>query len=597
MRYSTLFNLHVDETDSLVTKPRFSWNTTSHDTQASYRIQVSGSRDGCHNVWDSGIIPSSTSLVEYAGPSLSPGAHYFWTVNVGMAAGQGFIATSEFTTNYSPFQDTSHELGRRQATIDFGTLTTAFKTGTWIWTADGAPPLFLAPPGDRFFRRTYTPPAGKTAVLAEVIITADNTFSLFVNGMLVGVPPAAADSWENAQGYKMVLNPGPVVFAVAATNAPSAIGGANAAGLLVAIRITHSDATQVLIGTDRTWLSNILPVPAFQLPATDDSKWVPATPLAKFGEGPWALVVTLPTVLATVTLPAPTTSLSSILPSSTSSTPPTTSTTPLPSTTSSPPPTTSSSTQTITQTSFTTEEPTAPAASTAPASSATSSTKPALIGAILGGVLGAFALLGLILVFWRRRKRAQDELAAADFDTWIPAPHAASGGAASSSNANAPFMSQTPGRSGSPALSSNLRQPQYGNNDQYAQPQAPYRYPPPSAIMGGAASAGQYGGGYGAGAADYGRDNGGYAAAGGGYGGAPVGGAYDTQAGRYGDGYGQSGYAANQDYGSSAQLVPAQQVGSGGNVPQTLVPGGAPGYHTSAGAGQNTNPSYDHKYY
>ncbi|KAG6833477.1 hypothetical protein H0H87_006049 [Tephrocybe sp. NHM501043] len=574
MRHSTLFNLHVHDTNAFVSKPRFSWNTTSRDTQTSYRIKLFTSQNGDNHIWDSGVVSSPSSLVEYAGPLLSPGTQYFWTVDIETTAGSAVVASSAFITNYSPFQDSSHQIGKRQVS-DFGTLTTAFKTGTWIWTADGSPPLFLAPPGDRFFRRTYTPPVGKTAVLAEVIITADNKFSLFVNGALVGVSPADVDSWQKAQGYRMALNPGQVVFAVAATNAPTATGAANAAGLLVAIRITHSDATQVLIGSDKQWVSNILAVPAFQQPATDDSAWVPATLLAKFSSGPWALSVTLPTVLATATLPAPSTSavLSSTtsISSTSSSLPLSSSTTSLPpSSTSSSVPATSSSTLTITQTSFA-EEATAPTASTSPAST-TSSTKPAIIGAILGGVLGAFALLGLGLVFWRRRKREQDELAAADFDTWIPASHTASSGAPSASNPNAPFMSQTPGSSRSPAPPSTLRQPEYGNAiDQYAQ-QTPYRYPPPSAMLG-AASTEQYGDGYGVQAARYG---------------ARVGGTYGN-----GDSHGPSGYAATQDYGSNTQLVPSQPNSGTGSIPPTLLPR-AEGYYSPEG--QNSN-GYHHRYH
>ncbi|KAG6888774.1 hypothetical protein C0995_006103 [Termitomyces sp. Mi166 len=579
---STLSNLHVDEINAFVSKPRFSWNLTSEDTQTSYRIQVSTSRHTCNNIWDSGVILSSSSLVEYAGPYLSSGTRYFWTVDVEVSAGLGIVASSDFTTSYPRFYDSSNELTSRQVT-DLGTLATAFKTSTWIWTADGAPPLLLAPPGERYFRRTYVPPTGKTAVLAEIIITADNKFSLYVNGALVGISPPDPDSWEKAQGYRMALSPGPVVFAVSATNAPAAtVGGVNAAGLLIAVRITHSDATQVLFGTDKTWRSNIMLVPSFQSPTLDDSKWDLATELDKFGKGPWALSVTLPTVLSAVSLPpAPT---SSALPSTSSTLPLTSSATSssLPSTTSSSttsPPSTSSSaivsssTITITQTSQSEDNTAAAAASTT--SNSKSGTNPAIVGGALGGVLGAFALLGIGLLFWRRRKRAQDERIAADFDTWIPATHAAN-------NADPPSMSQVPGPSSSPAPAapSTLRQPQYPNTtDQYAQPQSPYRYPPPSVSMAGGAGtdayAGQYGGGYGASAA---------------YGATGSGAGYGAQPGGYG--YGQSGYNPSQEFGSSAQLVPPQNNANA--VPRSLTPGNSQGYYSQTGVGSN---SYDRRHY
>ncbi|KAG6854967.1 hypothetical protein C0991_009790 [Blastosporella zonata] len=578
--------------------------------QTSYRIQVSSSQEGGRDVWDTDIVSSDASVADYAGPSLSPGTRYMWTLNVGTTAGLGAVASAYFTTDYPSFHDSSLELARRQIT-DFGTLLTAFKTGTWIWTVDGAPPLFLAPPGDRFFRRTYSPPAGKTAILAEVIITADNKYSLFVNGTLVGASPADVNSWENAQGYMMPLYPGPVLFAVEGTNAPTTTGAANAAGLLAAIRITHSDGTQVIIGTDRQWVSNSLPVPAFQQPETDDSTWVPAILIAKFGSGPWASSVTAPTVLTTVNLPAPVLpSSSSILPSSTLSplslttgTISLSSTTSLLSSTTSSAPITTPSTQTVTQTSFT-EEATAPAASTSPASASSSTkTKPALVGATIGGVLGAFALLGLVIIFWRRQKKAQDDITAADFDTWIPAPHAAASVTPNAGNSNSPFMSQSSDPSRSPASSSTLRQPHYGNTSN--QSQVPYRYPPPSAMMAGAPSASQYGGSnHGTGTTEYDHHGGGGGAAPGrgynavAYGAAPqAAGAYNAQTGRYGDnGYSSSGYATVQEYGSSTQLVPPQS-GGGGNVPLNLTPASrGQGVYSPAGGVQSSN-SYDRRYY
>ncbi|KAG6875419.1 hypothetical protein C0992_003954 [Termitomyces sp. T32_za158] len=487
-------------------------------------------------------------------------------VGVQVSAGPGAVASSDFMTSYAPSHDSSNELSRRQAT-DLGTLATTFKTSTWIWTIDGAPPLLLAPPEERIFRWTYLPPAGKTAVLAEVLITADNKYSLFVNGALVGASPADADSWEKAQGYRMALNPGPVVFAVSATNAPTAAGGANAAGLLVAVRITHSDATQVLFGTDKTWRSSILVVPSFQSPTLDDSKWPFATELDKFGKGPWGLHVALPVALTAVSLP-PAATTSSAVPSTSSSTPlPSSTTSTTSSTTSSLPLTTSSTTSfsstsstvptIVTITSTTTSESdgaTLPAASTTSTSDSNSGTNPAIIGGALGGVLGAFALLGLGLLLWRKHKRGQDSLVAADFDTWTPAAHV-----------NPPTMSQTPGPSSSP---STLRQPQYPDtSDQYAQ-QAPHRYPPPSVSMAGgaeAAYAGQYGGGY----SGYGAH-----------------------------GYGQSGYAS-QEFGSSTQLVSNQNnANAGTNVPPSMMPGSTQGYYPPTGAGQNPSSTpYDHRYY
>jgi len=376
--------------------------------------------------------------------------------------------------------------------------------------------------------------------MAEILITADNSFSLFVDGAPVGQSPANnPDSWETAQGYQMLLSPGPTVFAVQATNLPSALPTlVNPAGLLVAIRVTHSDATQVVIGTDKAWKSNVNAVAGFQLPTTDDSTWPAATEIAKFGTGPWLSSVTIPTSLALVTLP---TTSASALPSSTSALPSTSSTLPnstssLPSSTQSS--TTSSSTEstsfvtsTITSTST---SPFGDASSAVPSEGASSKSdnKSTLIGAILGGVLGLFLILTLILIFWRRRKHARD--AAADSDTWLPAPHPAP---------EPNYMVQKKPPSGYDSSS-------YGGTS-YGQSQAPYRYPPPSHSMSSTH--------------------------------APMGDYYPPQQPQFSG----NNMSHGGNWGSTSQLIPP-----GEGVPRNLTPGGGQRYYSS-----ENNGNYDQRYY
>ncbi|KAG5635200.1 hypothetical protein H0H81_012064 [Sphagnurus paluster] len=303
----------------------------------------------------------------------------------------------------------------RQNQPDFGSLSTAFRIATWIWTADGAPPDFKAAPGaDRAFRKSYTPPEGKTAVLAEVLISCDNGYVLFVNGGLVGRSSAEdSNSWKNAQGYRMALGPGPVVFAVRGTNAASSTGD-NPAALILAIRITHADGSQALIITDGTWRSNLTPPPSFELPSTDDSRWSPATTLVRYGSGPWGQLVNLPSNLATVTLPPADTSATPSSTNTGSSAPPSSA---VPSSRPA-----SSSTVTVTQTGVKGESTAGSTASSNNTSGASSSNQGALIGGIIGGMVGFLLLVTLILFLWRRR-RDRKEMSAAEIDSWTPAPH------------------------------------------------------------------------------------------------------------------------------------------------------------------------------
>ncbi|KAJ7103044.1 lectin [Mycena belliarum] len=153
---------------------------------------------------------------------------------------------------------------------------------SWIWTSEvvnGA-----APAGARAFRKTYTPPTGHTATLAKIIITADNEYTLYVNGVLVG----SGSTWPVAQTYTVDLSPASnVVFAVYAVNA------AGPAGLLAAIEITLSEcscSSGVIVYTDAGWKSYIGTPYGFQLAGYDDSSWPTATVEGPEGMPPWGSI-------------------------------------------------------------------------------------------------------------------------------------------------------------------------------------------------------------------------------------------------------------------------------------------------------------------
>ncbi|KAJ7491236.1 lectin [Mycena latifolia] len=173
-------------------------------------------------------------------------------------------------------------------------LTTA---ANWIWTndvVDGA-----APPAARAFRRTYTPPTGQTAASAKIIIIADDEYSLYINGVLVG---SGAD-FSVAQTYTVNLSPAPsLVFAVYAVNGGD---GNNPAGLLAAIQITLTDSctSGLTFVTDGSWKSNTGTPAGFQLPGFDDSSWPAATVEGPYGMAPWGNVTIASSSGPTTALP------------------------------------------------------------------------------------------------------------------------------------------------------------------------------------------------------------------------------------------------------------------------------------------------------
>ncbi|KAJ6613886.1 hypothetical protein B0H10DRAFT_2221866 [Mycena sp. CBHHK59/15] len=109
-----------------------------------------------------------------------------------------------------------------------------------IWSADM---VATAPTAHRAFRKTFSPPQGKTATLADIIITADDSYILYVNGI------------------QPCLN----VFAVDAGN------NAGPAGLLATVQVTYSDGGTATLGTDASWRVDPGMTPGFEQLSFDDN--------------------------------------------------------------------------------------------------------------------------------------------------------------------------------------------------------------------------------------------------------------------------------------------------------------------------------------
>ncbi|KAJ6474158.1 hypothetical protein C8R45DRAFT_834943, partial [Mycena sanguinolenta] len=164
----------------------------------------------------------------------------------------------------------------------------AFTGVPWIWTND-VPPNGVVPSVSRAFRRTWLPPAGGVPATADIIITADDEYTLWVNGVEIG----SGTNWKIAQHYIVNLAPASeLVVAVLANNT------ASAAGLLMAMEVNmavsgRNNCTAGIYGiTDSYWVSTLDGIPAgWQLPGFDDSTWPIVT-----GEGfyptatPWKTV-------------------------------------------------------------------------------------------------------------------------------------------------------------------------------------------------------------------------------------------------------------------------------------------------------------------
>ncbi|KAK0460105.1 lectin [Desarmillaria tabescens] len=140
---------------------------------------------------------------------------------------------------------------------------------SWIWTnetnASGNDPL-----GHRPFRNTITSPYGKAAVCGKVVITADDAYSLYVNGDFIG----NGSSWRSMQAYSIPqLDPNVNIIAVDGENRASF--NPQVGGVIAGFLIAYNDGTSHAYYTDNTWKTlTSVPPAGFEQTDMDDSAWI-----------------------------------------------------------------------------------------------------------------------------------------------------------------------------------------------------------------------------------------------------------------------------------------------------------------------------------
>ena len=151
---------------------------------------------------------------------------------------------------------------------------------SWIWTTEFTGSS--APAGSRAFRKTLTSPAGKSAIYADIIITTDNFYVLYVNGALIGQRTNTND-WQQAGRFCVGLGPTTNVIAVNGTN--EAIGRA---GVLAAIQVRYQDGTSSTSISDVSWKATSSLPSGFQSTTFNDVSWPAAVISGTYAGYPYA---------------------------------------------------------------------------------------------------------------------------------------------------------------------------------------------------------------------------------------------------------------------------------------------------------------------
>ena len=149
--------------------------------------------------------------------------------------------------------------------------------GKWIWDPKGAETRHTC-----WFRKVFDVPAGRKVSKAVVRLTADNTYTLFVNGKKIG----AGDNWKELGQYDVTsdLAPGRNVLAIEGGNIDGPFG------LIVGMTITLDNGEVVSVPSDDSWRTSLKPVAGWKKPGLDDQSWAKAREICEAGEGPWGAI-------------------------------------------------------------------------------------------------------------------------------------------------------------------------------------------------------------------------------------------------------------------------------------------------------------------
>jgi alpha-L-rhamnosidase len=275
----------VDPLGIDVAKPRLDWVLESPrrgERQAAYQVLAARTEEvlaaGRGDLWDSGRVESDRSThVVYGGADLKSGERACWKVRVWDRDGaaspwsapasweMGLLRPEDWQARWIAFQAAPAAAGPKVHVPDL----------RWIWFPGD--PAQNVPKADRCFRRAFEV-SGKVR-RAEAFFTADNRFTLFVNGK----PAGQGGTWEQFErlDVKAHLVQGQNVLAVVAGNEDGP------AGLIGQLQVETEEGSPLYVSTDKGWKSSEKPAAGWQTKGFDDKGWADAKELAPLGQGPW----------------------------------------------------------------------------------------------------------------------------------------------------------------------------------------------------------------------------------------------------------------------------------------------------------------------
>jgi alpha-L-rhamnosidase len=267
-------------------QPRLSWNLISNargQKQTAYQVLVASSETKLKanegDLWDSGKVASDQCTeLRYAGKPLSAHTECFWRVCVWDKAGKASWSTpAHWSMGLLRAEDWKAEwIG-----LDGEVKTNWLSGADWIWFSEGEPEK-SAPPGERYFRRTFALPEDRQVQRARVLFTGDNECRVFINGRQVGSQKDYRSS--RLTDVTSQLRPGKNVIGLLGVNQGQE---PNPAGVIALLDVEFDRGEPMHLRTDEQWRSRDKPESGWSEIDFDDGAWRAAKKLGPAGMDPW----------------------------------------------------------------------------------------------------------------------------------------------------------------------------------------------------------------------------------------------------------------------------------------------------------------------
>jgi alpha-L-rhamnosidase len=279
-----------------VTQPRLSWIVQSEErdqAQTAYRILVASDpkllSEGTGDLWDSGQVTSNRSAqVVYEGKPLASQTRCYWKLRVWDKEDRpsvwskpaswtmGLLKPGEWQAKWIGLDG----VRKRDAVAPKPDPSGA----SWIWSP-GEDARKSAPIGVRYFRKEFTVPEGRELASAMCVVTADNSFKMFLNGRRIQNGNDFKEA--TATNVKEHLRQGKNVLAIEATNEGTA---PNPAGVLAVLKLQFAKGDPTVIVSDETWRTSDSATPDWMNLDFQTEGWKTVQNLGAYGISPWGKI-------------------------------------------------------------------------------------------------------------------------------------------------------------------------------------------------------------------------------------------------------------------------------------------------------------------